>query len=423
VRGGILHRACLVATLLGAPLAAQGVAFRLPSGLRCILVEKHDQPLIRMELVARWDPTEEPEGRQGMAGFLAGILRQGGAGPYTRTEFNQALDDLGLTYGFESRRDAFIWTLAADSRSQEPALELLADAVFRPGFDAALVEAHRSLLDREGASMPAWERGKTRFLWGLGDLRTELPLPLPPQTALGFDDLQAFRRRILRPERSTLVLHGDLSPSQAKELVFLHFGLWGYPAPPALAPFPPKPAPVSPFLAVLEEHPDIEMWAGSTVRCVPEIRELLEVLLAERAQAASPGILTTCSLDAGAPLLIRSRAGAQGRDGLEAALRGTAEALRTRGFSDKDVDRALFRWRARVAALPLHPADLLSRYQEGALDPAFQRRVEALTARDINAALAAMLAPEALHYLLLGGDAKLIKEAEQAGMGTATLVD
>lgn len=401
--GPALVMAC--ATLAAAPSIQ---TFALPSGLRCVLLEKHDQPLIRLELVTRWDTESKP----GLAGFLACLMRAGGAGPYTRMEFNGALDDQGITFDFESRRNQYRWTLATDSRSQEPALELLADAVFRPVFDVPMVEAQKGAL----AGDSPWDRGRARFLWGLGDEATDLPPSLGP---LEFEELQAFRRRVVRPEASILVLHGDLSLTQARELVFLHFGLWGPgPRPPA-APPPPSAAPEPRLLVVPEGTGEIELWAGrSSSGCDPAVRELLEGLLGQVPRVLAPGIVSECSLERGRPLLVKVKAGPGGRQGLLGAFQDALGALRARGFSQLDLERARARWRARMAVLPLHPKDQLSRFQEGVLDPEFQRRVEAVGVKEVNDALGALLAPEALRYLLLGGDAALV-----AALGPAEILN
>lgn len=401
--------------LAAAVLQAQTQRFELPNGLRCVLLEKHDQPLIRVELVTRWSPAEET--RAGLGGFLALMLRTGGAGPNARPEFNRALDDLGVTCAFEARRYSFRWTLAADSRSQEPALELMADAVFRPVFDPVQVEAQRQALIQKAAGAAPRDAASAAFLWSLRDPDTVLPPSSDGLKDLGFEELQAFRRRVVRPEASTLVVHGDLSLGQAKELIFMHFGLWG-PGPQApLAPAPAAPPPPR-CAVVLDAAAEAELWAGREPFPGPAPVAALLGLLLEQAPAPA-GCNGTFSLAPGRPLLVKAKAGAAGRAGLVQALQDALAALRTRGFTAQDVDRARLTWKARLAALPLHPGRQVQRLQDGTLDPAFQAEVDALTPRELNAALASLLDPAGLRYLLLGGDADLVKAVEAAGLGPA----
>lgn len=403
-----------------APLAQE---FRLPSGLRCVLLEKHDQPLVRVELATRWDSAEAFGTLPGTAGILAELLRRGGAGPLSRAEFNRSLDDLGIAFAFESRRNAYVWRMAVDSRSQGPAMELLANAIFRPDFDGPMVEALRLQREREEQVLALPGRAKVRFLWNLGDPKQEFPEGLGRFASLDFDGLQAFRRRVIRPEASVLVLHGDLNLVQAKELVHLHFGLWSPGPPPPFVAKAQAPEDRPGFLAVLDAAPDAELWAGREPGACPRAAaELLSLLLEQVPPVVAPGILRSCRLDPDGIFLVKVQAGSQAREGLPAALKATLAALRDRGFTQAEVDRARFRWRARVASLPLHPEDQVDRFIQGVLDPAFLAQVDAVGAREINEALAALLSPGSLRYLLLGGDTALAKGAEQAGFGQPVLM-
>jgi hypothetical protein len=419
-----MNRALFLAALLTfAPRASavQPEAFRLPSGLRCLLVETHDQPFVRFELVTRWDPREEPADQPGLSFVLASLMRAGGAGNDSRQAFDQAIDDLGVGFAFASRRGAFTWTMAADSRNQEPIMDRLADAVFRPRIDGTLLEAQRQAWLRTLQTQDPRDRGIAEFLWALGDPLAEAPPEERVYQGLGLDSVQAFRRRVLRPEASVLAIHGDLSLVQAKELVYLHFGLWG------AAPAPPVPRaavpPSVPFKAVLEFRDPPELWAGSPVPAdvPPALLEILGVLLEALPSEAAPGIQRTCRVGPDQPFLLKLKAGTDTRDGLPTVLLASLASLRTQGFTAADLDRARIRWKARRAALPLHPADLLHRLQAGALDPAFDRGVDALDVGTVNAALARILDPAALRYLLLGADASQVQAAEKAGLGPATL--
>ena len=76
-------------------------------------------------------------------------------------------------------------------------------------------------------------------------------------------------------------------------------------------------------------------------------------------------------------------------------------------------------WRARKAALPLHPEALLQEVLQNSQD----QDLGNLTAQDLNRTLASWLDPRGLRFLLLGGDAATLKLAEKAGLGPATLVN
>lgn len=414
----ILSLVCMAAFGQGGPQT-----FKLPTGLTCVLLENHERPLVRMALKVRVEAALEAQVRDGSAGFLARLLESTGAGPYGRAEFNRAADDLGLVMGFEGRRDAFQWSLLADSRVQEQAMEFLANAVFRPVLDSPAVEAQRQALIKKQGAMPLREGAIARFLWDIQDPGATL---VPGGAGLDRLELQGVMdlyRGLVRPEHALLVLYGDLSLSQARELTLLHFGVWGpSPAPPnAKAALPVLSGPR--FAALLEGGATAELWAGAIRKDAgrPEVEALLRELFKGIALTPFDGLDLTVTLQPSGPMILK----ATGRDAAKATLvpglKVALDLLRTQGFSDGDVERAKVRWRGRDAARPLHPENLVRQVLRES-GPDLGRAVEDLTAKDVNAALAAWLEPDGVRFLLLGGDAGMVQAGEKAGLGKAVLV-
>jgi predicted Zn-dependent peptidase len=318
---------------------------------------------------------------------------------------------------------SFRWTVAADSRAQEAAMELLVDAVVRPAIDGPLVESERKAMLKQAGAGTLRERGLARFLWGLGD-----PGILAPPAAAGLDniefqDLQDFRRRVLRPEHSRLALYGDLNLDQAKQLVLMHLGIWGPGAQPPLKGSPRPAAPTAPeprLLAVFEPGPGTELWAGA-VRpdpARPGVDALLPILLTRASRALFGGFEMTFRLppEGRTPLLILAKVASADRDALVPGFMAGLERLRGTGFTPEDLACALLQWKAENSALPLHPEALLRETLDGRLEPALAMAVEQVTLKDIDLALKAWLAPERLRFLLVGADAPMLQAAEQAGL-------
>jgi predicted Zn-dependent peptidase len=410
--------------LIPAALAAQSPQpFRTDSGLDCVLVESHERPLIRMELISRWDRSELPAGKEGIAGFLAEVMDAGGAGANNRAAFNRAVDALGMKFSFRPRLGSFRWTVVADSRAQEAAMELLVDAVVRPAFDGPLVESERKSMLKQAAAGSPRERGLARFLWNLGDPGTLLPPGAEGLDRIEFQDLLDFRQRVLRPEKSSLVLYGDLNLTQAKQLVLMHLGIWGPAARPPLKASPrpaARPEPEPKLLAVLDPGPGVELWAGAVRPDPPRpgVEALLPILLTRASRARFGGFEMTFRLPAEGrtPLLIQAKVAQTDRDALVPGLMAGLERLRGTGFTPEDLACALIQWKAENSALPLHPEALLRAMADGRLDPALVRAVEQVTLKEIDQALKAWLAPERLRFLLLGADAPMLQAAEQAGL-------
>lgn len=414
-----------LAAVLSVALPAQGPqAFKLDSGLQCVLLESHERPLIRMELVTPWERSELPPGKEGIAGFLAEAMASGGAAAYNRAAFTRAMDALGLNFGFKARMGAYVWTLVADSHAQEPAMELLVDAVARPAFDGPQVETARKALVRRAAAESPRERAVSRFLWSLAD-----PATLIPPGAAGLDriehqDLLDFHRRVVRPEGSTLILYGDLNLTQARQLALMHLGIWGPDDQPPVKPGPSRPgakAAEPRLLAVFDTGPAAELWAGAPrpqEASGPAVEALLPILLtrASRARFGALGMTFRLPAEGRTPLLIQAKVPQEDHDSLVPGLLAGLLSLRDTGLSREDLACALIQWKAENGALALHPEALVRAQAEGRLRPDLARAVAHVTLPEINQALKDWLTPDRLRFLLLGADAPMLQAAEKAGL-------
>jgi hypothetical protein len=417
-----------LAFALAVALPAQGLRDRQvfqTAGLTCILVESHERPLIRMELVSRWDRSELPAGKEGIGGFLAEAMEAGGAGAYSRAAFRRALDALGMTYAFQARIGAFRWTLVADSRAQETAMELLTDAVVRPAFDGPLVETERKEVLRLAAAQSPRQRGISRFLWSVGDPATTIPAGALGLDRIEFKDLLDFRQRVIRPEGATLVLYGDLNLAQAKQLVLMHLGIWGPAAQAPVKGLAVKAAPPEPRLMAVFEPGPAEFWAAASrpEASGPAVEALLPILLARASRARFGTFEMAFELprDGRTPLLIKAKVPPADRDALVPGCTAALAALRN-GFSQEDLACALIQWKAENSALVLHPEALVRDLADGRLDPDLARAVDQVTLAQVDQALKAWLDPERLRYLLLGADAPMLQMAEKAGLKPSTVL-
>ena len=302
-------------------------------------------------------------------------------------------------------------------------MEFLANAVFRPVVDSPTVEGQRQVLIKKGMATPLREEAIARFLWAIQAPEAMLVPKGAGLDHLEFPEVLALYQALVRPEHAVLVLYGDLSLAQARELALLHLGVWG-PAPaPAVTAGAPSVQAAPRFSALLDGGPVAELWAGAIRRGEgrPEVEELLGMLLEGISLTPFDGLDLKVTLQPSGPMLLKATGRDATRDTLAVGLVVALNLLRTHGFSDGDLARAKVRWRARKATRTLHPQALVRRLLRDAANVP-DSAVEALTAKDINAALADWLEPEGLRFLLLGGDGGLLQAGEKAGLGKAVLL-
>lgn len=282
--------------------------FILPNGLRVMLEERHDLPLLRLELRTGW-PSSELGGQEWAVFALAQAMEKGGAARMSARTFARSLEESTIRLKWRHGENYLGWSLLSDSRNQEVAFEHLANAVFR------------SDLDGEGL-----EAGK-----------------------LNLANRLVLYRRLVRPERSVLAIQGDLNMQQVRQLTILHLGTWA-PAT-ALVP-PPEPLPVLPAKK-----------AGSRVvsrLSVLEPRELAAHLLLAYLLSREAG-------KAGIALEARREDGQPGSISYDPSAAQWVKELCQRGFSSADLKDAKQALSFERISMVLHPEVQLAHRAQTAL--------------------------------------------------------
>ncbi|HVN98705.1 MAG TPA: pitrilysin family protein [Steroidobacteraceae bacterium] len=215
----------------------------LPNGLRLILVPRHGIPLVACNLLLRGGALLDPPGRDGTAALAADLLTHG-AGARDAYAFADAVEGAGGNLDAAAHAE-YIQVqgqfLARDSRLM---LELLADAVLRPRFDA---EEFDKLRERRIEEIKAAKDSQPEALLGNYG-RALLFAGHPYGDAVGGSE--AALARLTRADvaryyaaqsgadRAILVIAGDFDPARVRADVEAVFGGWRR----AAAPLPPLPA-------------------------------------------------------------------------------------------------------------------------------------------------------------------------------------
>ncbi|MBK9574938.1 MAG: insulinase family protein [Rhodoferax sp.] len=212
-------------------------SFKLANGLTVLHSPKPGVPLVSAELVLRAGQSANPLAQPGLAGFTAAMLQEG-----TRARSAQdiaaQLADLGASFASHAGRDDARLELGSLKSAFEPALTLLADMALNPAFDAAEVERVKKtrlaalLQQRENASQLATVVAARAYYGaqhplGASALGTEQSV-----AAIDRDALVSFWQTHYRADQAALVVAGDISEAQLRELAQRLFGNW---APPAVA--------------------------------------------------------------------------------------------------------------------------------------------------------------------------------------------
>jgi zinc protease len=219
---------------------------KLPNGMTLYVVRR-PAAVVSMNLVVRQGASALSEGKSGLAALTARMLTEG-----TRKRSSQALaeaaESLGSSLEADASRDDSLVGISALVADVDKALELLAEVVTTPAFDAKEFERVRAeWLDKLVAERQAPER--LAALAGLRLLNGPVhgaPVGggLTDVKKLGIADLVAFHARAYQPESSALVVVGDISLEAVRASAQKYFA--GYRKKPgtkvaAAPPLPPAP--------------------------------------------------------------------------------------------------------------------------------------------------------------------------------------
>ncbi len=210
------------------------VVSRLPNGLTLIVQPTRVSDTVSIFGHVRNRPEmEEPAGKEGVSLVLEELLSYG-TRQHDRVAFQQALDaigaeeSVGADFRIKSLAPNFARAAALLAENQlHPALPPEAFSNIRAQFSAYIAARNRS---------PAYlaQRGLRASLYPAGDpmLRQASEASL---TGLSLDDVAAYHAKVYRPDLTTIVVIGNVTPAQARAVIAREFGGWrAEGAPPAV---------------------------------------------------------------------------------------------------------------------------------------------------------------------------------------------
>jgi zinc protease len=227
----------------------------LANGMQLVVIERHELPIVTAYMVANGGSSTDPAGRAGLASLTADLLTKGTT-TLSATQVVSQVETLGGAIGGNAVRDGMFLTLTVKSDELAPAMKVFADVAMHPAFKAEELERERlQALDglKVAYSEPQQLAAMTssRALYGDGPYgRPSDGTPASLQ-AIGQGDVVAGYRAFWRPDTTTLVLAGDITPDQAEKMVGGLFAGWTKPSTPP-TPLPPAGVAAPPRMVVVD---------------------------------------------------------------------------------------------------------------------------------------------------------------------------
>jgi zinc protease len=223
----------------------------LPNGMRLIVQTERTTPTVTVVGHVRQQPDmEAAPGEEGVESVLDNLFSYGTTS-LGRIAFQKALDDIGAS---ESAGADF--SLQVLKGYFDRGTQLLADNELHPALPASAFKVVQQQTAQSVAGQlesPHYraDRATLKALLPQGD--PELREPTPRTVgALTLNDVKSYYGKAFRPDLTTIVVIGDVSPEEARNTIEKYFGEWK-----AAGPKPPIDLPsVPPNRPAAQEVPD-----------------------------------------------------------------------------------------------------------------------------------------------------------------------
>ncbi|WP_192346439.1 pitrilysin family protein [Algoriphagus sp. Y33] len=209
-----------------APIIKIGEAetFTLDNGLKVFVVENDKLPRVSFTLVLERDPLFEGD-KAGLTGFV-GQMMKAGTTSRTKDQIDEEIDFIGANLGVSST------TVSASSlkKHQEKILDLMVDVLYNPIFPEEELEK----LKKQSLTALATSKDEPNAISGrlssamvygkdhpYGEVETETSL-----SKVTVEDVKDYYTTFFKPNIAYLAIVGDMSKSEAEEVVKKYFSEW-----------------------------------------------------------------------------------------------------------------------------------------------------------------------------------------------------
>jgi zinc protease len=210
---------------------------QLSNGLKLALAERHNAPVVQMNLIVDAGLSADSADQAGTAKLTLNMLDEG-TPSRSSLEIAARAEELGAQLSTGSIQDSSYINLSAIKNKLADSVELFADVILHPAFpekDFTRLQAIRLAEIQQEKAQPDGIafRNYRRLLFGPGHAYANAGSGNGTEAtvrALTTDRLRAFHRRWVRPDNATLLIVGDTTLAEVKPLLEKQFGGWKAPA-------------------------------------------------------------------------------------------------------------------------------------------------------------------------------------------------
>ncbi|RMH45068.1 MAG: hypothetical protein D6689_00830 [Deltaproteobacteria bacterium] len=203
--------------------------FTLKNGLQVIVIERHDLPVVGMQLAVRAGEQDDMRDKRGLAQFAAAMLTKG-TRKRSAEQIAEAVDFVGARLNAGASLEATTLSCSALTKHVDTCFDLLPDVAANPTFPAKEMDQVRDQLitavrqRRDDAQQLAAAHFDNE-LWGDDHVRG-WPITVNTIKAIERADLVSWHKTWFKPNNAVLVVAGDVDAGKLERRLAAAFRRW-----------------------------------------------------------------------------------------------------------------------------------------------------------------------------------------------------
>ncbi|MCX5783875.1 MAG: pitrilysin family protein [Elusimicrobia bacterium] len=211
----------------------KGRRYEFPNGLILYLLQDNSIPSVRAKILLKAGKLHSPKERAGLTEIMVQSMRSAGTAKYNAEDINKTLDYLGAYIEAGQNKEMAEFNMFALSKDATQVLDIFADMVISPRFDAEKVQ-----IEKEGLIGYIARRNDDPLTMAIREAQRKYFGPSsgfgmrPEKTsveALSRDELAAFHRAHIRPDSVIAIITGDFDSSKILAWANSRLGAWENP--------------------------------------------------------------------------------------------------------------------------------------------------------------------------------------------------
>jgi len=213
--------------------------FTLSNGMRLLLLEDHELPLVRGVAMIRTGNVFDPPDKRGLSQVMADVMRAGGTKSKTGDQLDEELENIAGSVESGMDETSASMSFSGLKETADQVLAVFKDVLTHPEFrqdklDLSLTQYRSAIARRNDDAGDIPGRELARVLYG-----PETPWGWQPEyehlARIHREDLIAFYQRFYFPKNIMLAVYGDFSTAEMHDKLEKLFVDWKVEQPPAPA--------------------------------------------------------------------------------------------------------------------------------------------------------------------------------------------